>query len=153
MFLGKDVLKTCRKFAGEHPCRSAISIKLLKICSKFTGEHPCRSAIALQHGCSLVNFLHIFRTSFPRSTYGWLLLGYLSSLCSSRLCGPERLDKSLVTKCLDTAILKLIAMESRILPTGYIQHFAFRFRYFLERSHIVFFNLVHVVNLKFSGSP
>ena len=143
MFLGKDVLKTCSKFAGEHPCRSAISIKLQ---SNFI-------EIALQHGCSLVNFLHIFRTSFPRSTYGWLLLGYLSSLCSSRLCGPERLDKSLVRKCLDTAILKLIAMESRILPTGYIQHFAFRFRYFLERSHIVFFNLVHVVNLKFSGSP
>ena len=29
MFIGKDVLKKCRKFTGEHPCRSAISIKLL----------------------------------------------------------------------------------------------------------------------------
>ena len=29
VFLGKDVLKTCSKFAGEHPCRSAILIKLL----------------------------------------------------------------------------------------------------------------------------
>ena len=77
----------------EHPCRSAISIKLqssrpgvflgkgvLKICSKFTGEHPCRSAISiklqstLRHGCSPVNLLHIFRTSFPKNTSGRLLL-------------------------------------------------------------------------------
>ena len=28
VFLGKGVLKTCSKFTGEHPCRSAISIKL-----------------------------------------------------------------------------------------------------------------------------
>ena len=30
--------------------------------------------IALRHGCSPVNLLHIFRTPFPRNTYGWLLL-------------------------------------------------------------------------------
>ena len=29
VFLGKGVLKICSKFIGEHPCRSAISIKLL----------------------------------------------------------------------------------------------------------------------------
>ena len=29
MFLGKGVLKICSKFTGEHPCRSAILIKLL----------------------------------------------------------------------------------------------------------------------------
>ena len=28
VFLGKVVLKICRKFTGEHPCRSAISKKL-----------------------------------------------------------------------------------------------------------------------------
>ena len=28
VFLGKGVLKICSKFTGEHPCRSAISIKL-----------------------------------------------------------------------------------------------------------------------------
>ena len=31
VFLGKDVLKICSKFTGEHPCRSAISITLLCI--------------------------------------------------------------------------------------------------------------------------
>ena len=40
VFLGKGVLKICRKFAGEHPCRSAISIKLL--CNFIE--------IALRHG-------------------------------------------------------------------------------------------------------
>ena len=29
--------------------------------------------IALQHGCSPVNLLHIFRTPFPRNTSEWLL--------------------------------------------------------------------------------
>ena len=29
VFLGKGALKICSKFTGEHPCRSAISIKLL----------------------------------------------------------------------------------------------------------------------------
>ena len=29
VFLRKDVLKICSKFTGEHPRRSAISIKLL----------------------------------------------------------------------------------------------------------------------------
>ena len=29
VFLGKGVLKICRKFTGEHPCQSVMSIKLL----------------------------------------------------------------------------------------------------------------------------
>ena len=63
VFLGKGVLRICSKFTGEHPCSSAISIKLL---CKFI-------QIALWHGCSPVNLLHIFRTSFPRTPLGgWL---------------------------------------------------------------------------------
>ena len=63
-FLGKVVLKICSKFTGEHPCRSAISIKLQ---SNFI-------EITLRHGCSPVNLLHIFRTPFLKNTSGWLLL-------------------------------------------------------------------------------
>ena len=33
-----------------------------------------RREITPRHGCSLVNLLHIFRTPFPKSTSGWLLL-------------------------------------------------------------------------------
>ena len=47
---------------------------VLKICRKFTGEHPYRSEITLRHGCSPVNFLHIFIIYFPKNTSGWLLL-------------------------------------------------------------------------------
>ena len=36
VFLGKGVLKICSKFTGEHPCRSAISIKLL--CKNTSGR-------------------------------------------------------------------------------------------------------------------
>ena len=57
VFLGKGVLKICRKFTGEHPCQSAISIKLQ---SKFF-------QITLQQGNSSVNVLYIFRTPFYRT--------------------------------------------------------------------------------------
>ena len=64
MFLEKGVLKICIKFTGEHPCRSAISIKLQ---SNFI-------EITLRHGCSPVNLLHIFGTLFLKNTSGWLFL-------------------------------------------------------------------------------
>ena len=69
MFLGKGVPETWSKFVGEHPCRNGISIKLQ---SNFI-------EIALQHGCSPVNLLHIFRTPFPRNTFGCLLLDFSCS--------------------------------------------------------------------------
>ena len=37
----------------------------LKICSSFTGEHPSRSAISIKLLC---NLQHIFRTPFPKNT-------------------------------------------------------------------------------------
>ena len=64
VFLGKGVLKICSKFTGEHPCRSAISIKLL--CNFIE--------ITFRHGCSPVNLQHIFRTPFLKDTSGTLLL-------------------------------------------------------------------------------
>ena len=57
---------------------------VLKIYNIFTGEHPYRSAISLRHGCSPVNFLHIFRTSFYRNTSWWLLLHHLLKTDISR---------------------------------------------------------------------
>ena len=64
VLLGKGVLKICNKFTGEHPCRSAISIKLQ---SNFI-------EITLRHARPPVNLLHIFRTPFPRNTSWWLHL-------------------------------------------------------------------------------
>ena len=78
VFLVKGVLKICNKFTGEHPCRSVISIKLL---CNFT-------EIALRHGCSPVNLLHIFRTSFPKNTSVWLFLhiSYKKTFSLSIIC-------------------------------------------------------------------
>ena len=59
MFIGKCVLKIWNKFTREYPCQSVISIKLQ---SNF-------AEITLQHVCSPVNLLHIFRTAFPTSTF------------------------------------------------------------------------------------
>ena len=64
VFLWKSVLKICSKLTGKHPSRSVILIKLL-----------CNfNEIALWHGCSLVNLLNIFKTRFPKNTFGGLLL-------------------------------------------------------------------------------
>ena len=63
VFLGKVALKICSKFTGKQSCRSAISIKLL--CNFIE--------ISLRHGCSPVNLLHVFRTTFFKDTSGWLL--------------------------------------------------------------------------------
>ena len=57
VFLRKGVLKICSKFTREHPCRSAISIKLL--CNFIE--------ITIQHGCSPANLLHIFRKPFLKT--------------------------------------------------------------------------------------
>ena len=57
-FLVKGVLETCGKFTGEHPFRSAISIKLF-----------CTSTWVFSCKC-----LHISRTPFPKNTSGLLLL-------------------------------------------------------------------------------
>ena len=64
VFLGKGALKICSKFTGEHPCRSAISIKLQ---GNFI-------EITLRYGCSHLNLLYIFGTPFLKNTSEWLLM-------------------------------------------------------------------------------
>ena len=81
VFLGKGVLKICTKFAGEHPCLGAISIKLL---CNFTEITPW-------HGCSPANLLHVFRTSFPKNPSGRPLLYYNQNLVS---CNMQTLASS-----------------------------------------------------------
>ena len=64
VLLEKGVLKICRKFTGQNLCRSVI---VIKVQSNFI-------EITFWHGCSPVNLLHIFRTTFSNNTSGWLLL-------------------------------------------------------------------------------
>ena len=64
VFLGKTFLKICRKYPGENLCRSVISTKLQSNFIETT----------LQHVCSPVYLLYIFRTPFLKSNSGWLLL-------------------------------------------------------------------------------
>ena len=68
---------TSYTFGSIHP-EAFLRKSVLKICSKFTGQHPCRSVISIKLLCtSPVNLLHIFRTTFPRNTSGWLLLYFI----------------------------------------------------------------------------
>ena len=41
-------------------------------------QEDTHAKVRFRHGCSPVNLLHIFRTPFPKNTYGWLLLKHLS---------------------------------------------------------------------------
>ena len=87
VFLGKCVLKMCSKFTGEHPRRSVISVKLQ---SNFI-------EITLQHECFPVDLLHIFRTSFSRTTSGGALRGVLRKRCFENMQQIYR--GTLITKC------------------------------------------------------
>ena len=71
VFLRKGILKICSKFTGEHPCRSAISIKLL--CNFIE--------ITLRHGCSPVSLLHIFKSTFSQE-HLWMAI---SDLCTQEI--------------------------------------------------------------------
>ena len=78
----------------------------LKICSKLTGKQPCQSAISknnfleitFQHGCSPVNLLHIFRTSFPQNTFEVLLLSWVCL----RLIVLKLATSSFLRECINT---------------------------------------------------
>ena len=62
---------------------------LKKMCSENTQQIYRRTSmpkcdfnkIALQHRCSPVNLLHIFRTPFPRNAFGGLLLDIVKPFC------------------------------------------------------------------------
>ena len=72
MFSAKGVLKIWKKLTGEHPCRSAILIKLQANFIKIT----------LRRGFFPANLLHIFRILFLKNTLGGLLLNqYCFILC------------------------------------------------------------------------
>ena len=64
VFLGKAILKIYGKFTGEHSCRSVISVSLQ---TNFI-------EITFRQGCSRLNLLYIFKTTFSKNTSGGLLL-------------------------------------------------------------------------------
>ena len=69
LFLGKGALNICSKFTGEHPCRR---------------KHGCFQwnfiENTLRCGCSPINLLHIFRTSFYKNTYEGMFLEFVVPL-------------------------------------------------------------------------
>ena len=87
VFLRKVVLRICSKFTGEHPYRSAISIKL----------HSNFIEITFRHGCSPVNLLYIFRIPFLKNTSGWLFLKHLKLLLKNETRNSVKTDISVAT--------------------------------------------------------
>ena len=86
--LRKRCSENMQQIYRRHPCQSAISIKLQ---SNFI-------EITLQHGCSPVNLLHIFRAPFLGNTSGGLLLKFKS-------CG-DGLQKTQIKSLLSVCISK-----------------------------------------------
>ena len=70
VFLENNVLKICSKFSGEHPCQSAISVKLQ---SNFIERFYLRYKTIISHNVSseahVKNFLTFLKTYVPFSRY------------------------------------------------------------------------------------
>ena len=63
VFLGKDVLKTCCKFTGEHPCQNMVSIKLLCVVKQLYWDHT----LVWMFSCK---FTACFQNNFLREHFG-----------------------------------------------------------------------------------
>ena len=114
-FLRKDVLKICSKFTEKHPCRSVILIKLQ---SNFI------EIALLQHGCSPVNLLHIFRTLFIRTTMEGCLwsssrISTISSTLSIRRFIPHFIKISFFQKYSFWKIFQNLTLKSLSRPLAY----------------------------------
>ena len=88
-FIIEEEIETVLKFSkatvtSSHP-KVSIGKGALKVRQKIYRRTPMPKCdfnkvpsnfieMALSHGCFPVNLLHIFRTTFPRNTSGWLLL-------------------------------------------------------------------------------
>ena len=81
VFLGKNDLKICRKFTGEQPCQSAISIKLLTLhWGSVSSIKPFKLRIPLA-----VSLKVDFTTSFD-PTRGIVLVKFFLDDCVRRWC-------------------------------------------------------------------
>ena len=89
--LWKRFPENMHQITGEHPCRSAISIKLQ---SNFI-------EITLRHWCSPVNLLYIFRTPFLKNTSEGLIMNVSSDTIKSYW------QRSVVVTVVDNLIAKL----------------------------------------------
>ena len=108
VFLGKGVLKIYSEFTGEHPSRSAISIKLQ---SNFI-------EITLPHGCSPVNLVHIFWTPFHKNTLEGLFLyrgAYIKTLWNKPFVIPT---KSSIQKLPPKVFYKKAVLKHFAIFTG-----------------------------------
>ena len=108
VFLQKAVLKICKKFTGEHPLRSVISIKLQ---SNFI-------EIALRHGLSPVNLHHIFRAPFYKNIYAELLLRYYGKYRSAFRTQPN-IYHCTKSEVFHWGFLQCIAVYNETLASGF----------------------------------
>ena len=67
LFLGKGVLKICSKFTGQHPCRSAISIKLQSNLFLRTPLEGCSYSIVFRSSRSTANLLTVVSDRISRA--------------------------------------------------------------------------------------
>ena len=97
VFLGNVVLQIRGKFTGEHPCQSAISIKLQINFIEVT----------LRHGCSPVNLLRILGNLILKTP----LTGYFSNYAVFRY-------ESLNSTCmLDLLSIDWLLNDGNLLPS------------------------------------
>ena len=72
MFLGKGVLKICRKFTRERPCRSMISIKLQSNFMKITLRHGRSPVIYRRTPMPKYDFSKVANQLYWNHTTAWV---------------------------------------------------------------------------------
>ena len=106
LFLRKGVLKNMQQIYRRHPCRSAILIKLQSFLE-----------IALRHGCSPVNLLHIFWTSFTKNTSSQLLLNLVRNFDLAVL----QMEVKLYCMCEERYFCKSSCYRKRTITGLYVE--------------------------------
>ena len=110
VFLGKGILRICCKFVGEHPCRSAISIKLR---SNWTAASVrvfifffffCLEPTVRKYNLDQNDFCHWYGNFLKVLSWKLLDRSYVGSFLST------------ITRHIGNSILK-DTLQSKILPT------------------------------------
>ena len=91
--------KVTIQLSRSSPSELFLGKGFLKICSKFTGEHPCRSAISVKLLCNFIKFAAYFQNTFSQE-YLWLAaFGYHNNMvfyCPSKRQRSQNIYVSLL---------------------------------------------------------
>ena len=114
------LLQKIQKYLQKQPSRGVLKKKCSENIQQIYRRTPMpkcgfnKVALTLRHGCSPVNLLHIFRTPFPRNTYGRLLL-YLPRIHNSFITNKLSLLLEALSNCDNFTVITILYNNNNVL--------------------------------------